>query len=347
MTSAALSRRPRLIESTLIDVAVLACNFFAAILVISLNKRAFMHFPYPAALTCIHYFVSWAGISVLHWCGIFEARPVPAQHSRTFMWLIMFWSLGNALSNVSLDRNSVGFYQLAKLMVTPSIVAFDFVAYDRHTTPSQSLALVMSCLGVGLASVNDVQFHAFGAIIASAATFTSAAQKVVNSHVQQIGGLTSLQVMHNAFGTMSLLSLLYVPLLDRKLHKLVELEWLSEADSLLWIFASALAAFCATWSATAIFGRISALAHVLLGQLKTCSVLLVAWLVYDADQTLGGLFGALLAIVSIAAYSVMRLPGNRAEGPSEQRLRADEIGLEESAESEPEDDGNLLRRPAR
>ena len=43
--------------------------------------------------------------------------------------------------------------------------------------------------------------------------------------------------------------------------------------------ASAVAALCASWSATAIFGLISALAHVLLGQVKTCSVLLVGGVV--------------------------------------------------------------------
>ena len=38
------------------------------------------------------------------------------------------------------------------------------------------------------------QLHAYGASVATAAVATAAAQKVLNSHVQQIGGLTSLQV---------------------------------------------------------------------------------------------------------------------------------------------------------
>ena len=288
---------------------VLAANFASALAVISLNKRAFSFFPFPAALTCLHYLVSWAGVEALHAYGVFEPAPVPPGHARSFYGLVVSWSLCNALSNISLERNSVGFYQLAKLMVTPSLVAFDYVAYGRRVTPLQALALLLACVGVGLASVSDVELHALGAAVATAAVATAAMQKVLNSHLQQWAGLSSLQVMHNAFPAMAALSLLYVPLLDRRLHLLASLRWLSlpAAGTML---LSALAAFGASWSATLIFGMISALAHVLLGQVKTCSVLLAGALLYDAAVTSQGLAGATLALVSITAYSLMRLPGH-------------------------------------
>ena len=141
------------------NVAVLAANFVAAIAVISLNKRAFVYFPFPAASRYFTTFSRGAGIEALRHAGKFEPRPVPPGNERTFYTLIVCWSACNALSNVSLDRNSVGFYQLAKLMITPLLVAFDFVCYGRRTTLGQAVALLLSCAGVGLASVNDVQLH--------------------------------------------------------------------------------------------------------------------------------------------------------------------------------------------
>ena len=293
-----------------VGAAVLLANFFAAIGCIALNKRAFVLFPFPAALTCVHYFVSWAGVDLLLAAGKFEARPVPQAHSRAFYALILTWSVCNALSNVSLERNSVGFYQLAKLMVTPSLVAFDFFAYGRRVTLLQGVALLLACIGVALASVSDVQLHAIGASVATAAVATAAAQKVLNSHVQQIGGLSSLQVMHNAFPAMALLSIAYVPLMDRRLHQLAALQWCS-IEALGWIAASALAAFGATWSATLIFGLISALAHVLLGQVKTCSVILTGAVLYDARPTARGVAGASLALSAITAYSLLEMRGAR------------------------------------
>ena len=164
---------------------VLSFNFIAALACISLNKQAFVYFPFPAALTFIHYSVSWAGIELLSRMGRFEKRPIPTGYERAFYSLIACWSACNALSNVSLSKNSVGFYQLAKLMITPSLVGFDYLYYGRRTTPLQAILLLLSCLGVGLASVSDVQVYALGASVATVAVFTAAAQKVLNSHVQQ------------------------------------------------------------------------------------------------------------------------------------------------------------------
>jgi len=321
--------------SLVVPAAILITNFFAAIAVITLNKRAFSHFPFPAALTAVHYFMSWAGIVTLRRAGAFGPRPVPSGHMRVYYALIVCWSVGNALSNISLDRNSVGFYQLAKILVTPSIVAFDFLAYGRRTTVAQAIALLLACIGIGIASVSDVQLKALGAAVACAAVATSAAQKVLNSHVQQIGGMSTLQVMDKAFPPMCLLSLMYVPVFDSNLDQLASLRWFS-VESVLAILASAAAAFCATWSATRIFGLISALAHVLLGQVKTCIVLLIGAFFYDARTTTQGIIGASLALGSITAYSMLRLPSctegdGSGEGMGQVYKRAASEGSEASA----------------
>jgi len=296
-------------RSAFSNLALLAANYVAAIATITLNKRALAHFPFPATLTSMHYFVCWAGVALLRAAGQIEARPVPPGQGRVFCALVMTWSACNALSNVSLQKNSVGFYQLAKLMVTPCLVAIDRLVYGRHATPLQALALLLSCVGVGLASVGDVQLHAYGATVASLAVATAATQKVLNSHLQQFGGLSALQVMHNAFPVMCLLSVLYVPLMDGGLADLVALEWLS-LPALATVLVSGIAAFAATWSATAIFGLISALAHVLLGQVKTCSVLLIGALFYAATPTPQGVGGASLALAAITAYSLLKVWGS-------------------------------------
>ena len=106
----------------------------------------------------------------------------------------------------------------------------------------------------------------------------------------------------------TLLSLAYIPLMDRRLPLLLSLRWLN-VEAVGYILASALAAFAASWSATLIFGLISALAHVLLGQVKTCSVIVAGTLFYDASPTPKGIAGASLALIAITSYSLLRLPG--------------------------------------
>jgi len=110
--------------------------------------------------------------------------------------------------------------------------------------------------------------------------------------------------MRQCFPWMTLGSLLVVPLMDPP--GLTSFAWLS-ASSVGIVLMSAMVAFLASWSATLIFGLIGALAHVLLGQLKTASVLIIGALFFDARTTPKGLLGAVLALLSIAAFTLLKL----------------------------------------
>ncbi|KAG8488776.1 hypothetical protein CXB51_016795 [Gossypium anomalum] len=51
-------------------------------------------------------------------------------------------SLSTSLANVSLKYNSVGFYQMAKIVVTPSIVLAEFIWYKKKVTFSKAIIVV-------------------------------------------------------------------------------------------------------------------------------------------------------------------------------------------------------------
>ena len=104
--------------------------------------------------------------------------------------------------------------QLSKILVTPLICTFRFVAYRELPPPAQQLALAGACLGVGLATVNDVQFEASGAATAMASAAVSAVLKVLQEDVLQRRGWSSLELMYGTWGPQCLLLLASVPLLD-------------------------------------------------------------------------------------------------------------------------------------
>jgi len=281
---------------------VLTCNFFFSVAVITANKHAFGCFPFPGALTAVHYLLSWAGVEALLKAGAFERKPIDSSHRHIFVPLIIAWSLGNTLSNVSLEKNSVGFYQMMKILVTPAVVAVDWFAYGKVVGCASAIALALTCAGVGVATVNDLALNARGAAFAVVAVTLSTTQKILNSHMQQRCHISTLQLLHQSLPWMSLLSIIVVPLLDSP-SKLLGLGWLS-ARCVALVLSSAVAAFGATWSATRIFGLIGALAHVLLGQVKTCSVLILGVCFFDAPPNAKALGGAVLAVASITWYTV-------------------------------------------
>jgi len=73
-------------------------------------------------------------------------------HSHTLPSFVVF-------NNLSLQYNSVGFYQLMKVLTTPVVVVLQNFMYGVDLPAQLKLALVPVCLGVALATVNDFSFN--------------------------------------------------------------------------------------------------------------------------------------------------------------------------------------------
>ena len=51
--------------------------------------------------------------------------------------------------------NTVGFYQLSKICITPAVMAFDAFVSKKLPTRTEVAAVVLLCIGVTLATVSD------------------------------------------------------------------------------------------------------------------------------------------------------------------------------------------------
>ncbi|KAI5403577.1 hypothetical protein KIW84_050947 [Lathyrus oleraceus] len=58
--------------------------------------------------------------------------------------------------------NCVGFYQMAKIAVTPTIVLAEFIFFKKTISSKKVLALVAVSAGVAVATVSDLEFNLFG-----------------------------------------------------------------------------------------------------------------------------------------------------------------------------------------
>ncbi|KAL8233058.1 hypothetical protein R6Q57_002836 [Mikania cordata] len=70
----------------------------------------------------------------------------PSSKSTKFSSLLglgIVMSLSTGLANVSLKFNSVGFYQMAKIVVTPAIVLAEFISYHKRISFRKVLALAI------------------------------------------------------------------------------------------------------------------------------------------------------------------------------------------------------------
>ncbi|KAM1519769.1 hypothetical protein ACFX1Z_022538 [Malus domestica] len=172
----------------------LTFNFVIAVGIIFVNKLVLkvVGFQFPIFLTFIHYVVSWLLMALLNAPSILSACPSKSTRSSTLFTLGFVMAFSTGLANVSLKYNSVGFYQMSKIAVTPSIVLAEFLLYNKRVSFSKVLALTVVSIGVAVATVTDLQFHLFGACIALAWIIPSAVNKILWSSLQQQENWTAL-----------------------------------------------------------------------------------------------------------------------------------------------------------
>eukprot|EP00908_Phaeocystis_cordata_P011514 Transcript_22422.p1 GENE.Transcript_22422~~Transcript_22422.p1 ORF type:complete len:343 (-),score=123.98 Transcript_22422:830-1858(-) len=286
--------------------SALSFNFLSSLGVVFANKAVFKtaHFTYPTTLTALHYAANYVIVLALLARGGFEAHTVAADERTLVVLTTAVWAGHNGLSNLSLQKNSVGLYQIFKIAVTPLICAIEFGCYGKRQTGLRACALAGACLGVALATVSDVQYTAFGAAAAMASACMSAVLKVLQTHLLQRRGWTSLQLMHRTWLPQLLLLVLCVPATDG-LNELSRYELTLGRAAALGLSVGC--SFLLNLSSLLALGETSAVAVVLLGQCKTLAILTGGYLLFDAQPSAKTLLGAALAMFSIGAYTWLSL----------------------------------------
>lgn len=129
-------------NSRLFVALCLSLNIVFAIVIVLLNKWIYTHYGFPnMSLTCLHFVFTSFGLVICQKCGFFHVKSLPITGmlplSLTFCGFVV-------LTNLSLQTNTVGTYQLAKTMTTPCIIAIQTYAYNRRFSTQVKLTLVSS-----------------------------------------------------------------------------------------------------------------------------------------------------------------------------------------------------------
>jgi solute carrier family 35, member E3 len=131
--------------------------------------------------------------------------------------------LNVVLPNLSLAFSSVTFYQIARILLTPTVALMNYVLY-RATLPRNALiALVPACLGVGMVSYYDSlpskdanvkTTSSLGVIFAFCGIFASSLYTVWIASYHRKLNMSSMQLLHNQAPIASFLLLYVIPFAD-------------------------------------------------------------------------------------------------------------------------------------
>ncbi|KAB1204306.1 hypothetical protein CJ030_MR8G004636 [Morella rubra] len=298
-------------------IVALTFNFVVAVGIIFTNKLVLnkVQFKFPILLTFIHYIVSWFFMAILNAFSVLPAPPSSKlTRSSTLIALGTVMALSTGLANVSLKYNSVGFYQMSKIAVTPSIVLAEFIWYKKKVSFSKVLALTVVSVGVAVATVTDLQFDLFGACIALAWIIPSAVNKILWSSLQQQENWAALALMWKTTPITLLFLVALIPLLDPP--GALSFDW--NFNNTLAILISAVLGFLLQWSGALALGATSAITHVVLGQFKTCVLLLGNYYLFGSNQGITSIGGAFTAIAGMSFYTYLNLKQKSSKTSSRQ-----------------------------
>lgn len=299
----------------LAPTVALTFNFVVSVSIILTNKLVLgkVGFNYPIFLTFIHYLCSWLLMAILKALSFLSTSP-PSKSTKysslTALGIVM--SLSTGLANVSLKYNSVGFYQMAKIAVTPTIVLAELMLFRKRVSFQKVLALTIVSIGVAVATVTDLQFHFFGACVAVAWIIPSAVNKIMWSNLQQQDNWTALALMWKTTPITLFFLVILMPWLDPP--GVMSYNWSLYNSTIIGI--SSFLGFFLQWSGALALGATSATTHVVLGQFKTCAILLGGFFLFGSNPGTISICGAITALVGMSFYTYLNL------NPQQQLMKA-------------------------
>ncbi|PAA49950.1 hypothetical protein BOX15_Mlig009768g2 [Macrostomum lignano] len=280
---------------------ILCLNILVSVAIVGVNKYVYTHYGFPnLTLTMIHFVVTFLGLLICRLFGIFRPKNLPVLRmlplSLTFCGFV-------ALTNLSLQFNTVGTYQVLKTLTTPCIMTINAVAYGKPSSWRLRLTFLPVVVGVALNSHYDLKFSPIGMAFAAAGVLVTSLYQIWVGTFQSNLQCDSAQLLFYQAPLSALL--LLPPIAYFEPPSSVSLTLSSQAVGMVGLSAGI--AFLVNLSIYWIIGNTSALTYNMAGHLKFCSALTLGYLIFNDPISLEQVMAILLVCLGVFAYSWVKL----------------------------------------
>ena len=269
-------------------------------------------FTFVLTLTAVHFLITALGMEVMALLGFFTRARLPLLDTV----LMAVFCIGSvAFMNFSLSYNSVGFYQVTKLLCIPCMVLIQTLFYHQSFSRKIQLTLAVVLGGVGLATVSDMELNEVGCVMGALAVLFTAQFQIWQGAKQSEQKMNAMQMNHAqalpSFLFCLLLSLAVehrgsTPATNVRLHSFQENE-------VAWILLSCFLALSVNLCTYGLIGKTSAVTYQVVGHAKTCLILLGGFLFFppnpppSSGQLAKNLVGIAVALVGVVFYSQLKI----------------------------------------
>ncbi|KAF5751305.1 Nodulin MtN21 /EamA-like transporter family protein isoform 1 [Tripterygium wilfordii] len=283
-------------------VGALSLSVVSSVSIVICNKALIstLGFTFATTLTSWHLLVTFCSLHVALWMKFFEHKPFDAR-------AVMVFGILNGISigllNLSLGFNSVGFYQMTKLAIIPCTVLLETLFFMKKFSRSIQLSLAILLLGVGIATVTDLQLNLLGSILSLLAVITTCVAQIMTNTIQKKFKVSSTQLLYQSSPYQAITLFIVGPFLDGLLTNKNVFAFNYTLQVVFFIVLSCLISVSVNFSTFLVIGKTSPVTYQVLGHLKTCLVLAFGYVLLRDPFSWRNILGILVAIVGMVLYS--------------------------------------------
>mmetsp|Transcript_13971 Transcript_13971/g.23091 ORF Transcript_13971/g.23091 Transcript_13971/m.23091 type:complete len:365 (+) Transcript_13971:193-1287(+) len=294
-----------------LDAFYMALNVLSSIFIVFTNKWVYetYRFNYPTTLTLIHFLVTFLGLHMCSLVGMFQVKKLEiikiVPLSLSFCGFVV-------LTNISLKYNSVGFYQIAKVMTTPVVMTIQYYVYHIRAENKIKMTLVPIIIGVSIATVTDFKLNAIGFIYAVLGVIVTSFYQVWVGTKQKELQVSSMQLLYYQAPLSAFMLLFVIPFLDN-VRTGPDSLWHYKYSNMatFMILLSGFIAFLVNLSIFLVIGRTSPVTYNVLGHFKLTTIILGGFFLFGAPVDWRNIAGILLTLTGVFAYTHFKLEGER------------------------------------
>ncbi|MFQ6627344.1 hypothetical protein Gotur_004560 [Gossypium turneri] len=250
-------------------IGALFLSVASSVSIVICNKALMSNlgFPFATTLTSWHLMVTFCTLHAAQRFNLFENKSIDIK-------TVMLFGILNGVSigflNLSLGFNSIGFYQMTKLAIIPFTVLLETVFLKKQFSQKIKLSLFLLLVGVGIASITDLQLNFVGTILSLLAIATTCVGQILTNTIQKRLNVSSTQLLYQSAPFQAAILFVSGPLVD---HTFL------------------------------VIGKTSPVTYQVLGHLKTCLVLAFGYTLLHDPFTDRNILGILIAIFGMGLYS--------------------------------------------
>ncbi|XP_044495755.1 UDP-xylose transporter 3 [Mangifera indica] len=283
-------------------VGALSLSVVSSVSIVICNKALIsaLGFTFATTLTSWHLLVTFCSLHVALWMKLFEHKPFDP---RAVMGFGILNGISIGLLNLSLGFNSVGFYQMTKLAIIPCTVLLETLFFRKQFSRSIQVSLVILLVGVGIATVTDLQLNVLGSVLSLLAVITTCVAQIMTNTIQKKFKVSSTQLLYQSCPYQAMTLFIVGPFLDGLLTNQNVFAFKYTPQVLFFIVLSCLISVSVNFSTFLVIGKTSPVTYQVLGHLKTCLVLAFGYVLLHDPFSWRNILGILIAVVGMLLYS--------------------------------------------